>query len=149
MADNDLLISWRTLPHVREWWGEPEPLTEDDLGDPRVARWITEIDGEPFGFIQDYAVHGRANHHFASLPKGSRGVDQYIGKPEFLGQGHGQGMIRARMEELFSKNTPFIATDPHPDNARAIAVYRKLGFQIVGTPVKTKWGMILPMHASR
>lgn len=41
-----------------------------------------------------------------------------------------------------------IATDPHPNNARSIAVYKKLGFKPFGLPQKTQWGLILPMLAT-
>lgn len=99
--------------------------------------------------MQDYTVHGWEDHHFAELPKGSRGIDQYIGDPEMIGVGHGSAFIGARMQTLFDQGAPVIATDPHPDNERAIAVYRKLGFEPSGPPQETKWGLILPMLARR
>jgi aminoglycoside 6'-N-acetyltransferase len=40
-----------------------------------------------------------------------------------------------------------VATDPHPDNARAIAACEKAGFRIAGNPVQSEWGLILPMEA--
>ncbi|SMC14637.1 hypothetical protein ROA7745_04506 [Roseovarius aestuarii] len=53
------------------------------------------------------------------------------------------------MQVLFDEGATVIATDPHPDNARAIAVYKKLGFEPSGLPQETKWGLILPMLARR
>ena len=94
-------------------------------------------------------MHGWDDHHFAALPKGARGIDQYIGDPDMIGAGHGTGFIGARMQILFDAGAPVIATDPHPENARAIAVYRKLGFAPVGPPQETQWGLILPMVARR
>ncbi|MFQ6180793.1 GNAT family N-acetyltransferase [Sinorhizobium meliloti] len=132
--------------HVREWWGEPGG--EAELVDPRVASWIISVGDRPFGFIQDYTVHGWEDHHFAALPKGSRGIDQYIGDPEMVGIGHGSAFIGMRMQALFNEGAPIIATDPHPDNKRAIAVYEKLGFEPSGPPQNTEWGLILPMLAS-
>jgi len=85
--------------------------------------------------------------HFANLPTGSRGIDQYIGDPEMIGLGHGTALINARMQVLFAEGAPVIATDPHPDNHRAIAVYQKLGFEPSGSPQETEWGMIVPMLA--
>ena len=38
---------------------------------------------------------------------------------------------------------------PHPDNTRAVAACRKIGFGIAGEPRETPWGLILPMKASR
>lgn len=97
--------------------------------------------------MQDYSVHGWEEHHFAHLPLGSRGIDQYIGDPAMIGCGHGTGFLRQRMHELFAGGVCVIATDPHPGNARAIAVYKKLGFQVVGSPIETEWGVILPMES--
>lgn len=145
--DGDLLMKWQSTPHVREWWDASEPYEEDDLDDLRVARWIVSTLGRPFGFMQDYTVHGWEDHHFANLPKGTRGIDQYIGDPDMIGAGHGTAFIGARMQALFDAGAPVIATDPHPDNERAIAVYKKLGFEPFGPPRQTQWGLILPMMA--
>ncbi|WP_309083606.1 GNAT family N-acetyltransferase [Chelativorans sp.] len=147
LDDLDMLMGWQSSPHVGEWWDSDEPYDEAELADPRVARWIVSIAERPFAFMQDYTVHGWADHHFAYLPKGSRGIDQYIGDPEMVGLGHGSAFISMRMQALFDEGAPVIATDPHPDNARAIAVYKKLGFEPVGPPQKTQWGLILPMLA--
>ena len=57
-ADLALLKSWRSKPHVREWWGEYEPDGDVDLGDHRVLRCVVSTDGKPFAFMQDYNVHG-------------------------------------------------------------------------------------------
>ena len=147
LDDLDMLTGWQSNPHVREWWGSDEPYGEADLADPRVARWIVSNAERPFAFMQDYTVHGWEDHHFASLPKGSRGIDQYIGAPEMVGAGHGSAFIMMRIQALFDEGVPVIATDPHPDNARAIAVYKKLGFEPFGLPQQTQWGLILPMLA--
>lgn len=147
--DLALLRRWQSNPHVRAWWGSDEPYDAQDLKDPRVARWIVSADGQPFAFMQDYTVHGWDEHHFAALPKGARGIDQYIGEPDMIGLGHGSAFIGARMRVMFDQGAPVIATDPHPDNKRAIAVYRKLGFEIVGPAQETQWGLVLPMLARR
>lgn len=149
LDDLALLKAWRSNQHVLEWWGEDEPYDESDLGDPRVTRCIVSTGGRPFAFMQDYTVHGWPDHHFAELPKGSRGIDQYIGEPEMMGLGHGSAFIRQRMQDLFEDGAPVIATDPHPENERAIAVYKKLGFLLLGPVRETKWGLILPMAARR
>ncbi|WP_299702777.1 GNAT family N-acetyltransferase [uncultured Tateyamaria sp.] len=149
MDDLDLLIKWQAEPHVREWWDSDEPYDEEELSDPRVSRWIVSLDERPFAYMQDYTVHGWENHHFAHLPEGSRGIDQYVGDPELVGVGHGSTFIGMRMQTLFSQGAPVIATDPDPENKRAISVYRKLGFESVGPPQETQWGLILPMLATR
>ncbi|MDS1134821.1 GNAT family N-acetyltransferase [Nitratireductor indicus] len=149
MDDLPLLMKWQANPHVRKWWERDEPYDHEELSDTRVSRWIVSIDEQPFAFMQDYTVHGWDNHHFSGLPEGSRGIDQYIGDPKMLGCGHGSAFIRARMQALFDAGAPVIATDPHPENKRAISVYRKLGFETFGRPERTSWGLILPMLARR
>lgn len=99
--------------------------------------------------MQDYAVHGWDDHHFAYLPTGSRGIDQFIGPEQMVGRGHGSAFIAQRMRALFAAGAPVIATDPHPENKRAIAVYQKLGFRPVGLARETAWGHVLPMEARR
>lgn len=145
--DLALLAAWQAQPHVRAWWDADDPYDADDLADPRVARWIVSAAGRPFAFMQDYTVHGWDDHHFAGLPEGARGIDQFIGDPGMIGAGHGTGFIGARLRTLFAAGAPVVATDPHPDNARAIAVYAKLGFAPAGPPRNTAWGPVLPMLA--
>ncbi len=143
-----MLAAWQATPHVSAWWDADDPYDADDLAEPKVARWIVSLAGRPFAFLQDYTVHGWDTHHFAALPKGTRGIDQFIGVAEMIGVGHGSAFIGARMQALFADGAPMIATDPHPDNARAIAVYTKLGFQPMGPAKETEWGLILPMVAT-
>ncbi len=148
-ADLELLLAWQTRPHVREWWGDPEPGKRREFGDPRVARWIVGAAGQPFAYMQDYTVHGWEDHHFYDLPAGSRGIDQFIGEPDMLGKGHGSAFIAQRIRALFDEGAPVIATDPHPDNARAIAAYKKAGFRELRAAEETPWGRVLPMAISR
>jgi aminoglycoside 6'-N-acetyltransferase len=146
-ADLPLLREWRTRPHVRRWWGEPhgeEP--EEALADHRIAMWIVEHDGRPFAYAQDYSPHQWEVHHFAHLPDGARGLDQYIGEPDMVGLGHGSAFVRQHCARLFAAGAPAIGTDPHPDNARAIRAYRKAGFEIASGPVETAWGRALLME---
>ncbi|MCX7646742.1 MAG: acetyltransferase [Rhodobacteraceae bacterium] len=146
-ADLDLLRRWLEAPHVRRWWAAETPFDVGEPADARVCRWIVSLEGRPFACMQDHAVHGWGQHRFDDLPGGSRGIDQFIGEPGMIGRGHGTGFIRQRMTELFGAGVPVVATDPHPENARAIAVCRRLGFAIAGPARQTEWGLVLPMEA--
>ncbi|MBO9433734.1 GNAT family N-acetyltransferase [Ruegeria sp. R13_0] len=147
-ADFEMMSKWRSYPHVREWWDSDEPNTDDELVDARVERWIVSLDQHPVAYMQDYTVHGWEDHHFFSLPPGSRGVDQFIGEPDMIGRGHGPAFISEHVNRLFARGAPVVATDPHPKNARAIAAYKKAGFTAFGPVRQTPWGPILPMKAS-
>ena len=146
-GDLPLLCHWQAEPHVARWWDDDDPPNEADLADARVAQWIVTCDGTAFAFMQDYDPHGWEAHHLGHLPEGTRGIDQYIGEPGYLGLGHGQGFIKARMAALFAAGAPAIGVDPHPDNAHAILVYQKLGFEAVEGPRQTEWGPVLVMVA--
>lgn len=146
--DLAMLASWQSNPHVREWW-DREPYNETDLADPRVSRWIVLNEERPFAYMQDYPVHGWEDHPFYYLPKGARGIDQFIGDPEMIGMGHGSRFIALRVQTLFDEGVPVIVTDPHPENLRAIAAYKKVGFEPASAPQETQWGLVLPMLAQR
>ena len=146
-GDLSLLRVWQSKPHVKKWWDANGSYDAPALADRRVARWIVSYERRPFAFMQDYTVHGWEDHHFANLPKGSRGIDQFIGEFSMVGAGHGKAFIKIRMEVIFCAGAPVIATDPHPDNTRAICVYEKLGFKFNGPVRETKWGLIQPMIA--
>lgn len=145
--DMPMLEGWQREPHVARWW-EASPYTPEDFEpDPKISLWIVERDGKPFAFMQDYDVHGWGpDHHFAYLPQGSRGIDQYIGAPDMIGQGHGPAFMAQHIAVLFAAGVPVIGTDPHPDNARAIKVYGRLGFGATGSPMETPWGRVIRME---
>lgn len=150
VSDLPMIHRWLETPAVRQWWidaeGNPaDPIMADDLDEPDVDMWIVSFAGRPFAYMQDYDPHAVEGHHFFHLPPGSRGIDQFIGEPDMLGQGHGTGFIRARIDQLFAAGAPAIGTDPHPDNARAIRTYEKAGF--VRKDVRqTDWGRCLLME---
>ena len=147
LDDLGLLTRWQSEPHVARWWSAEPVFDAASLADPRVVRWIGLLDGAPIAYLQDYDVHGWGGHHLDGLPPKSRGIDQFIGPPDRIGRGHGTALIGARLRALFAGGAPAIGTDPHPDNARAIAVYRKLGFRPEAGPVETPWGRVQRMVA--
>lgn len=144
--DAPLVARWRAMPHVIEWWGDPSVEAEEEKADdPRIRMWIVEFQNKPFAYAQDYDVHGWPDHHFAHLPPRSRGIDQYIGEPDMLDTGHGTAFVTAHVNRLFALGTPAVGTDPHPDNFRAQAAYRKAGFSVAGPVIETQWGTALPL----
>lgn len=146
-ADLSLLACWRAMPHVMEWWGSPETDPEaEKLAEGEVAMWIVAHDERPFAFAQDYSPHDSAPHHFAYLPPGSRGIDQYIGEPDMLARGHGSAFVRLHCDRLFAAGALAVGTDPHPDNRRAIRAYEKAGFAVAAGAVETRWGRALLME---
>jgi aminoglycoside 6'-N-acetyltransferase len=149
-GDLPLLGQWRALPHVADWWGPPEVEDAGEtLADPRVAMWIVEYAGTPLAYAQDYSPHDWPDHPFAHLPPGARGIDQYIGPVDMLGRGHGSAFVRRHVERLFAAGAPAVGTDPHPENARAIAAYRNAGFAVTSGSLATRWGRAVMMECWR
>jgi aminoglycoside 6'-N-acetyltransferase len=151
-ADTALLRAWRASPHWVRWWGPVEAdddFPADVLAEPHLRAWIVLLDETPLAYLQDYDPHGSPGHHFANLPPGARGIDQSIGPAAMLDRGHGTAFVRAFAERLFAAGAPVVATDPHPDNVRAIRAYEKAGFAVTGGPVDTEWGRCLLMEQWR
>ena len=146
-ADKPLIDGWLRQPHVAAWWGPDASFDVGKLADPRQDVRIVTLDGRDIGYMQDYDPHGWEVHPFAGLPAGARGTDQFIGPAALVGLGHGPRFIAARMAALFAAGAPVLGTDPHPDNHRAIAAYRKAGFTVAGPAADGPWGRYLPMQA--
>jgi aminoglycoside 6'-N-acetyltransferase len=141
MTQGDLALvrRWLETPEVMRWWGQPDEqyaLVSGDLDHPDMAQFIVAIDQHPFAYVQCYAL-GTWNEGFGAQPPGTRGIDQFIGEPGMIGQGHGSGFIRQFTDALLASGLPRIVTDPDPHNGRAIRAYAKAGFQndrLVDTP---------------
>ena len=145
-----MLGHWRSMLHVRRWWGSPAVEQEEEqLTDPNMAMWIVEFEGRPFAFVQDYDVHAWDAHPFAHLPHPSRGIDLYIGDPGMLRRGHGSTLLRQHVAYLFACGAHAVGADPHPENLAAQRAYEKAGFQVVSEPVTTPWGPAILMECRR
>jgi aminoglycoside 6'-N-acetyltransferase len=130
-ADLPTVERWLESPHVREWWGDPTEqylLVSGDLDEPAMDQFIVSADGDDFAYIQCYDLTAW-NSGFGVQPQGTRGIDQFIGEPKFVGCGHGSAFIRIFVERLFGAGAPRVVTDPNPRNARAIRAYAKAGFR--------------------
>jgi|KBSSwiStaDraftv2_1062776.scaffolds.fasta_scaffold614562_2 aminoglycoside 6'-N-acetyltransferase len=138
-GDLPLVREWLALPHVTEWWGDPDEqfgLVSGDMTEPAMDQYIVDIDNTPLGYLQCYRLTDW-NTGFGPQPDGTRGIDQMIGVPDMIGRGHGSAFIRVFIEDLLTTGTPRVVTDPDPDNARAIKAYEKAGFRkdhLVDTP---------------
>jgi aminoglycoside 6'-N-acetyltransferase len=131
-ADLPLLLEWLSRRHVREWWGDPVhglATIVEHIADPTINPFIVECDYVPIGYIQSWDPHAETDHPCRDQPLGTRGIDQFIGEPELLGQGHGAAFIRLFVESLLKAGVPRVVTDPNPRNSRAIRAYAKVGFK--------------------
>jgi len=150
--DLTLVNGWITEPHVAQWWvdanGPAEAIDPADFDEPDFRMWLVLNDGEPFAYMQDYDPHLYPGHHFEDRQRPARGIDQFIGRAEMIGCGHGQAFIRRRVADLFAEGAQVVVTDPHPANGRAIQAYRKAGFESYGETVSPQWGPSLLMSCT-
>lgn len=131
-ADLPLLRQWLGCGHVQEWWGDPDSSLAriaEHIVDPATNPFIVECNDVPIGYIQSWDPHAEADHPCRDQPLGTLGIDQFIGKLELLGLGHGAAFIRLFIEGLFKAGAPRVITDPNPRNLRAIRAYHKAGFK--------------------
>jgi aminoglycoside 6'-N-acetyltransferase len=137
--DLPMIKGWLAEPHVREWWGDPAEqyaLVSGDLDEPAMDQYIVSADGRDFGYLQCYDLTAW-NSGFGEQPKGTRGIDLFIGEAGMIERGHGSAMIRAFVDERLRSGAPRIVTDPDPRNLRALSAYESAGFArvgMVGTP---------------
>lgn len=158
-SDMGLFAEWLTRPHVSDWWGASDPMAEvaefyAASITQTVPHWcyIAELNGEPTGFIQWYtpaAFHDEGwwlDEHDPTV----RGIDQFLGNADQLGQGIGTSMVRAFVAKLFADDASVtrIQTDPDPRNARAIRCYEKAGFR-AHRELVTPDGAALLMYCDR
>ena len=138
-ADLPLIQRWLAHPHVREWWGDPSEqydLVSGDLDEPAMDQYVVSTDGTDFGYIQCYDLTAW-DSGFGTQPKGTRGIDLFIGEPGMIEIGHGSAFIRAFVDGRLASGAPRIVTDPDPGNPRAVRAYEKAGFakaHMVDTP---------------
>jgi aminoglycoside 6'-N-acetyltransferase len=139
-ADLPLVLHWLKQPHVVEWWGDTHEqfaLVSGDLEVEAMEQFIVALGDRPFAYVQCYDPMVWPDNGLGEHPRGTRGIDQFIGEPDMVDRGHGSAFIRAFIERTLADGAPRIITDPDPANARAIRAYQKAGFEkvdLVDTP---------------
>src|SRR5262245_4225506 len=156
-ADLGTVGGWLAEPHVKHWWPDPERALRSiiqHLSEPAIECLILTMGGRDAGYLQVYDPHHTPcpaaddqtiGHPYRDQPRGTRGIDLFIGEARFIGQGHGPRLIRRVLDHLFAVGAPRVVTDPDPANTRSIAAFRRAGFRCVGER-DTPWGHVLLMR---
>jgi len=132
--DLPLVRRWLETAHVRAWWGDTSEqfeLVSGDLDEPAMDQFIVSAGSNDFAYLQCYDLTAW-NSGFGEHPRGTRGIDQFIGEPDMIERGHGSAFIRAFVDGRLGNGAPRIVTDPDPANARAVRAYQKAGFEKAG-----------------
>lgn len=139
--DLPLLLEWLNRPHLVKWWGAETTLEEVRekylprmLGADAARPFFAYLDETPVGYIQYYlAAEGNVDWWPDDPGLGVLGIDQFLADEDRLSQGLGTAMISQFAAWLMKDpKVTEIRVDPHPDNARAIHCYTKVGFREVG-----------------
>ena len=148
--DYERIVAWRNAPHVREWWDPDDPpLTiaelRDELdpqirGDDTTMSCIIERSGEPLGFIQFYPWDAEEEYLAEigmTVPRGSWGLDVFVGEPGLEGTGVGSRAVMVLSDFLFAeRGATAVALITEASNARAQASYRHAGMRLLGDPFR-------------
>lgn len=152
-AHKETIFQWLAEPHMLEFWDNSQAHKDDILNfmdgrktpshyfEGTFVYWVCYADDQPFAFLLSDLFRldqpDLSEVHRAHLSKTGHtiGLDFGIGNPFFLGKGLAAPTLSAfvnfyRTHVDSQADTFFI--DPNSDNPRAIHVYEKAGFQLVG-----------------
>ncbi len=148
----DIIFSWLAEPHMQEFWDNSQEHKDDIVNFIQGRKtpsnyfngiftyWVGLIHDEPYCFLLTAEVIDDSDclaiwrTHLSSTGK-TYSLDFGIGNPAFLGKGLAAPTLEA-FTSFFSKNIDPLADtffiDPDENNPRAIHVYEKAGFKMVG-----------------
>lgn len=121
-----LIHNWLVQPHIKEWihgiglQNTLNGLEKFFQGESNTTYWIGYDNSTPFAFL-------------ITSPEGDDAttLDLFICDLNYLGKGIAVLMIQEFLINHFS-NMKRILIDPEATNTRAIHVYQKVGFKIIG-----------------
>ena len=135
-GDLPLLRRWFAEPHVARVWAPPEEGVAEIAAHftrAHVAPYLIVEAGRPVGYLQLYHANPDEFWSAHALPRETYGFDLFIGPPHLIGRGVGTRAIRLAVRHLSSlPDAARLHIDPSPDNAAAIHVYGKAGFEPAG-----------------
>jgi aminoglycoside 6'-N-acetyltransferase len=116
MAPADLAIVRGWL--VTRWWPNPEHALRSitqHLVEPAIECFILTMDGRDAGYLQVYDPHHApppaadvqaSVHPYRVQPRGTRGIDLFIGEARFIGRGQGSRFIGRILDHLIEGEYP-------------------------------------------
>ena len=143
----DLIHSWLKQKELAEWIHGPglentllglekfinhEKGLESDRQTPLTQHWLAYMNEHPFAYLLTSNVSADSVYAPYRQEKGSAiTLDLFIGDDTFRGKGLATKLIHEFLIGHFS-DVAEVFIDPEKTNARAIHVYQKAGFKIVG-----------------
>ncbi|HZB41962.1 MAG TPA: GNAT family N-acetyltransferase [Ilumatobacter sp.] len=110
-----------------DWYDWPTEIVRDV---PWRELLIVEEDGRPIGFVQLTDAADEESHYWGDVAPGTWAVDIWIGSPGDRGRGLGTDAMQAAIDRIFEHDgADTMLIDPQVTNPRAIAFYKRLGFE--------------------
>jgi RimJ/RimL family protein N-acetyltransferase len=139
LAQRDLVHHWLTAPHVAEWfYGKGLQNTFRHLdefleGTSQSQYWLAYDRNHPFAFFITSQVTKPNDEltRWCSEEGDAITLDMLIGDTAYLGKGLSHILIQEFLTGQFS-DVVEVLIDPEATNLRAIHVYQKAGFTVVG-----------------
>ena len=125
-SQRDLLHRWFEQKHIKEWMhgvglqNTLKGLEKFFLGESTTTYWIGYDKDTPFAFL----ITSPEGRNMTTL-------DLFICDLNYLGKGVAVPMIKEFLRNHFA-HVKRVLIDPEATNTRAIHVYQKVGFKIVG-----------------
>ncbi len=147
----ELIFSWLEEPHMKMFWDNSQEHKDDIVNFIQGRRqhyfygttqyWVGYTDNNPFCFILSDQILAKQedlsalHRKFLSKDGHTITLDFGIGNTAYLGKGMAspvlQAFIKFYVQEIDPKADTFFI-DPEENNPRALHVYEKAGFKMVG-----------------
>jgi len=135
----ELIHSWLQQPHVMQWFcGQGLKNTIQELGqflhDSSIFQyWLAFDQNHPFALLITSSIDKPSDEltRWCSESGDAITLDILIGDPNYLGKGLAHRLIQDFLVNQFA-HVKEVLIDPDMANLRAIHVYKKAGFKIVG-----------------
>ena len=142
-------------PHVKKWWDASVVWSEAKIEEKYINyvngfkvlslknktikkpmnAFVVECDDKPIGYIQYYSKNDfppEQGYDVSEIPEDTIAIDWYIGELDCIGKGVGTKVLEEFLKiKSLKHKTLFV--DPESENASAIKVYEKLGFEKIKT----------------
>ncbi|HYF97650.1 MAG TPA: GNAT family N-acetyltransferase [Coxiellaceae bacterium] len=145
-SQRELIHAWLKQDYMQEWihgqglkntlMGLEKFLKSENLTDQSqlTRHWLGYEDDKAFVYLLTTLVVKDSSNEYAKLSDQDGlaiTLDIFIGDPHYLGKGLAGSVIKEFLLSQFSHVTE-VFIDPEKTNGRAIHVYQKVGFRIVG-----------------
>lgn len=153
-ADIKLVKDWLYKEHIRKWYGDPCEWLEEIYDQKGHFVWIThciiEYNYEPIGFCQYYDCSKTGSgFSWDNEPKGTFGIDYFIGEERYLGKGLGRCVVKLIGQQVMKNEFAIqLIADPVQENIKSIRVLEKNGYDFSATTKLYKLPISQSIHGA-